>query len=302
MEAKVRKPALGKGLDAILGEPVPAQTAVANAHEATVEKRRAGSPLEVPIEQVSPGRSQPRRHFDEDALEELAASIRQSGVIQPLVVMECPGGYELIAGERRLRAASRAGLETVPVVVKRDLRSSELVELALVENIQRADLSPLEEAKAFEHLVKDHGYTQEKVAQRVGKSRAAVANSIRLLSLPASLRQAVEEGKLSEGHARALLALSTTSAQLTAARQVIARGLSVRETEELVRRSGETKMRPKTAESANAVTSAHAAVERSLEQILATKVRIRSRGKGGRIEIAYFSQDELNRLLERLGS
>jgi ParB family chromosome partitioning protein len=260
---------------------------------------RAGSPLEVPIEQVSPGRAQPRRHFDEDALEELAASIRETGIIQPLVVMECPGGYELIAGERRLRAASRAGLETVPVVVKRDVRASELVELALIENIQRSDLTPIEEAKAYEHLVKDHGYTQEKVAQRVGKSRAAVANSIRLLTLPASLGQAVEEGKLSEGHARALLGLATTAAQVTAARKVIARGLSVRETEELVRRSGETKTPPRKSE---AVQSATTAVEKSLGQVLGTKVRIRSKARGGRIEIEYYSQEELNRLLERLGS
>lgn len=302
MEAKVRKPALGRGLDAILGDPVPPPTAMTNAREAIADKRADGSPLEVPIEQVSPGRSQPRRHFDEDALEELAASIRQSGVIQPLVVMECPGGYELIAGERRLRAASRAGLETVPVVVKRDLRSSELVELALVENIQRADLSPMEEAKAYEHLVKDHGYTQEKVAQRVGKSRTAITNSIRLLSLPAPLRQALEEAKLSEGHARALLGLATTTAQVAVARQVIARGLSVRETEELVRRSADSKTPAAKSAAAEEAGSARSAVERSLEQLLSTKVRIRSKGKGGRIEIEYYSQDELNRLLERLGS
>lgn len=296
----MRKPALGKGLDAILGESPPPPVAMTVPIAATIGVATpSGGPLEVPIEQVSPGRSQPRRFFDEDTLDELASSIRESGIIQPLVVMERPGGFELIAGERRLRAASRAGLETVPVVVKRDVAASQLVELALVENIQREDLSPLEEAKAFEHLVKDHGYTQEKVAQRVGKSRAAVANTIRLLSLPAPLRQAVEEGKLSEGHARALLGLSTTNAQVAAARKVISRGLSVRETEELVRRSGETKAPPKIARAAD---SACTAVERSLEQLLATKVRIKAKGKGGRIEIDYYSDEELNRLLERFGS
>jgi len=298
----VRKPALGRGLDAILGDPPPPPTPIVAVPDMTRPNSLAGSPLEVPIGKVSPGRAQPRRTFDEDALDELAASIRETGIIQPLLVMECPGGYELIAGERRLRAASRAGLETVPVVVKRDLAASELVELALVENIQRADLTPLEEARAYEELVKNHQYTQEKVAQRVGKSRAAVANSIRLLSLPAPLRQAVDEGKLTEGHARALLALSTTNAQVTAARAVITRGLSVRETEDLVRRSGQTKTAPRAGKISAAAESATTAVERSLEQRVATKVRIRSRGKGGRIEIDFHSQDELNRLLERLGS
>lgn len=299
----MRKPALGRGLDAILGEPPAPPAAITAVPDMARPSNLAGSPLEVPIGKVSPGRAQPRRIFDEDALEELAASIRETGIIQPLLVMECPGGYELVAGERRLRAASRAGLETVPVVVKRDLAASELVELALVENIQRADLTPLEEARAYEELVKNYQYTQEKVAQRVGKSRAAVANSIRLLTLPAPLRQAVEEGKLSEGHARALLALSTTSAQVSAARTVIARGLSVRETEELVRRSGETKTPPRASTKSSAsAASAKTAVERSLEQLLATKVRIRSRGKGGRIEIDFYSQEELDRLLERLGS
>lgn len=298
----MRKPALGRGLDAILGDPVPPPTAIVGVPDPARPSSLAGTPLEVPIGKVSPGRAQPRRIFDEDALEELAASIRETGIIQPLLVMECPGGYELVAGERRLRAASRAGLETVPVVVKRDLRASELVELALVENIQRADLTPFEEARAYEELVKTHQYTQEKVAQRVGKSRAAVANSIRLLTLPAPLRQAVEEGKLTEGHARALLGLSTTSAQVSVARTVIARGLSVRETEELVRRSGQTKTPPRARTISAAADSAKTAVERSLEQLFATKVRIRSRGQGGRIEINFYSQEELNRLLERLGS
>ncbi len=295
----MRKPALGKGLDAILGESAPPPPIAAAVAADIGVAKPSGSALEVPIEQVTPGRAQPRRFFDEDALDELASSIRQTGIIQPLIVMERPGGFELIAGERRLRAASRAGLATVPVVVKRDVAASELVELALVENIQRADLSPLEEAKAYEQLVKDYGYTQEKVAQRVGKSRVAVTNAIRLLNLPAPLRQAVEEGKLSEGHARALLGLATTNAQVALARKVISRGLSVRETEEMVRRSGETKAPPK---QTTAADSARTAVERSLEQVLATKVRIKTKGKGGRIEIDYYSDDELNRLLERFGS
>jgi ParB family chromosome partitioning protein len=293
-------------LDAILGDAMPAsppQTIVSSALERSTMAREdgeAGVPLEVPVEKISPGRAQPRRHFDEQALDELAASIVEKGIIQPLIVTQTPNGYELIAGERRLRAAIRAGLETVPVVVKKGIEAGELIELALIENIQREDLSPLEEAKAYQHMLADHGRTQEEVARRVGKARTTIANSIRLLALPESLKQAINDGKLSEGHARALLGLPTTAAQVAAARTVMQRGLSVRETEQLVRGLADRKK----ASSPGSEVAVHArtTVEKTLERVLGTKVRIRGRGKGGRIEIDYFSHDELDRLLDRLGA
>jgi ParB family chromosome partitioning protein len=286
-----------------VASPPPAQMPEAGP---PVETAKAAAPapsgvaLEVPIENVTAGRAQPRRLFDDDALDELAASIREKGILQPLVVSQAPGGYELIAGERRLRAASRACRETVPVGVKRGVEAGELIELALIENIQREDLTPLEEAKAFQRLVGEHGLTQDQVAKRIGKSRTAVTNTLRLLALPEPIKQALDAGKLSEGHARALLALSTTASQIAAARKVMQRGLSVRETEDMVRHAAERKTPP--VRKTDLAANARSAVEKSLEQSLGTKVRIRSKGKAGRIEIDYYSHEELDRLLERLGA
>jgi ParB family chromosome partitioning protein len=286
-----------------VGGPPPVEMPQTSTPQAVAKAAPApptGTALEVPIENVTAGRAQPRRVFDEDALDELAASIREKGILQPLVVSQVGGGYELIAGERRLRAASRAGLETVPIVVKRGVEAGELIELALIENIQREDLTPLEEAKAFQRLVEEHGLTQDQVAKRVGKSRTAVTNTLRLLALPEPIKHALDAGKLSEGHARALLALSTTASQIAAARKVMQRGLSVRETEDLVRRAADRK--PPPARKTDVAANARSAVEKSLERLLGTKVRIRGKGKAGRIEIDYYSHEELDRLLERLGA
>jgi len=299
----VKKPALGKGLDAILGG-APRQTAATATTGTPAQGDGAGRPLDVAIEKVSAGRGQPRRHFDDDALEELAESIREKGILQPLIVTEASGGFEVIAGERRLRAAARAGLDQVPVIVKADVSAHEIVELALIENIQREDLTPMEQARAYQRLLDEYGYTQEEAAKRVGKSRAAVANSIRLLGLPSQVRDCLDAGALSEGHARALLALPTAAAQIQLSQRVARKGLSVRQTEELVRdvarRGEEGSQSAKAAPTAR--DSAVASVERNLTRVLGTKVRISSNGKGGSIRIEYYSTEELTRLADRLGT
>ena len=333
----MKKPALGKGLDAILGggvrspqepprpqvaqspSPAPSSSkeAVRTPHEApsdpdaagagevtelrptSFRRGRSGEPLFVDISRVSAGSGQPRRKFDDGALDELANSIKEKGILQPLVVTESASGYELIAGERRLRAATRVGLEKVPIIIKADVDSSELVELALIENIQREDLTPLEEAKAYQRLMDVHDFTQEEVARRVGKSRAAVANTVRLLALPDPVRDLLEKATITEGHARALLALPTAASQITTAKTVVARALSVRATEELVRAvasaNGKTKKRAK-----NSSDPAFDAIEQDLRRSLGTQVKLRRTGKRGRIEIDFYSDDELNKLIEKL--
>lgn len=301
----MKKPALGKGLDAILGprsdrEP---RSEEEPRGETGGAPRRAPTALFVDIERVTAGRGQPRRIFRDDALDELAASIREKGILQPLVVTQSAGGYELIAGERRLRAAARAGLDQVPVIVKPQVDPAELVELAVIENIQRENLSPLELARAYQKLIDQHHYTQDDVARKVGKSRASVANTVRLLGLPDPVREALEQGMISEGHARALLALPTAAAQISACRTVVRKGLSVRETEELVKAeiSREAATGRVSAGRTRKQAPGVAALENELSRSLGTRVRIRGQGDRGRIEIQYFSKGELGGLLDRLG-
>jgi ParB family chromosome partitioning protein len=302
----MKKPALGKGLDAILG-PRPERDVRPPAESAN---ERSGPPhkglaaLLVDIEKVTAGRGQPRRIFRDDALDELAASIKEKGILQPLVVTQTAGGYELIAGERRLRAAARAGLEQVPVIVKPQVDSAELVELAVIENIQRENLTPLELARAYQKLMDQHHYTQDDVARKVGKSRASVANTVRLLGLPDPVRDALEQGIISEGHARSLLALPTAAAQISACRTVVRKGLSVRETEDLVKAENS---RDGTGRAKRGSHGDHngdpgiAALENSLGRTLGTRVRIRTHGDRGRIEIQFFSREELEGVLARFG-
>jgi ParB family chromosome partitioning protein len=308
----VSRQPLGRGLDAILGgaarpaEPVaerppvaaPMTPPVREADRSPAAADGTGSVLMVPIERIVAGRGQPRRKFDETALEELAQSIREQGLIQPLVVVRRTGGFELVAGERRLRASARAGLERVPVVIRESAGEPELLELALVENLQREDLSPLERARAYERLMETHGYTQDQVAQKVGKSRPAIANTIRLLGLPQPVLDALDQGLVSEGHARSLLALPTMAAQIDCLRVVVRKGLSVRETEELVKArlgesGGSTRNRREARPSGE--------LETRLGRRFGTKVRIRGSQNRGRIEIDFYSQDELARLMELLG-
>jgi ParB family chromosome partitioning protein len=281
-----KKRGLGKGLGALIPE------------SAGQWDSKAPEPglRQVPIGEIVPNPHQPRAPVVESELEELAASIAEHGVIQPLIVTQVEGQFQLIAGERRWRAASQAGLEAVPVIIK-EASPQEMLELALVENIQRNDLNPLEEATAFRQLIDEFGLTQDQVAERVGKSRSAVANTVRLLTLPGPAQAALLDGRISEGHGRALLGLSTAEKRTAALRTVLKRSLSVRQTEELVRRlQGKAPER----KPPRPVDEEIGAVEERLRQRLGTKVELKHGKKGGRIVIHYYSDEELQSLLDEI--
>lgn len=281
--------ALGRGLDALIpgaGRATPASS------ESSPEQ--ISTDVLVAVDKIRPNPRQPRLEFDETALAELVTSIRAQGVIQPLLVRRMPDGdYELIAGERRLRAAERAGLTHVPVFA-RDTSDAESLELALVENIQRDDLSPLEEAAAYQRLMNDFGHTQEEVAERVGKSRPAVANALRLLRLPESVKQDLARGRLTAGHARVLLSIDDPDAQLRAAKQIQTRQMSVRDAERLAG-TRKAPTRP------TGRDPHRASLERELSSVLGTRVRIFPKGRGGKIEIEFYSAEELQGLADRIG-
>ncbi|MCE9576657.1 MAG: ParB/RepB/Spo0J family partition protein [Deltaproteobacteria bacterium] len=291
-----KKRGLGRGLDALLPSVPVARPA------APVAPPPPRTYFAAAIEDVYPSPDQPRRRFADTELDELAQSIRAHGVIMALVVRpRAEGGYHLIAGERRWRAAQRAGLRDVPVVVQ-DVDPREAFERALVENLQRADLNPIEEAQAFHRLHDEFGLTQEQVAERVGKDRSTVANAIRLLKLPPTVRQLVEDQRLSMGHARALLGFDTVDAIETAARTVVAKGLSVRATEALAKKS-HAPAKPAKAEAAPARKSpAVRDVEERLAKALGGPVTLTedAPGKGGTIEIRYMDLDHLDRLLDKM--
>jgi ParB family chromosome partitioning protein len=281
-----RRPALGKGLSALIPDaPEPA---------------RAGA-IEVDVDLLAPGDQQPRVAPDETKLEELAASIRTNGIIQPILVRRTGNSYRIIAGERRWRAAQRAGLLKVPVLVREVPEGSErnLLELALVENLQREDLNPIDEALAYQRLSGEFGLTQDQIAAAVGKDRSSVANYLRLLRLPEEVRGDLASGAFSMGHARALLSLPDAATQRQAAREIVAGALSVRDTEALVRKM--TSPAPARSAAAPRQTDVHTrAAEDRLRFALGTKVRIVRRGSGGAIEIAFGSEAELQRLYEQL--
>lgn len=251
-----------------------------------------GGVLEVPIERISRNPHQPRDRFDDASTAELAASIATHGVLQPVVVRATPtGDYELVAGERRLRAARQAGLTTIPVVV-RETPTEELLELALVENVQRTDLNAIEEAQAYRELIDRIGFTHEEVAQRVGKSRVAISNALRLLDLASETRAAIVDGRITEGHGRALAALTVAELQRAVLRVVLERHLSVRQTEELVRRKrSATPLQPRPALSPDLQD-----LEAQLRGLLATKVGIVRSRRGGRVVIEFYSDEELDRI------
>jgi ParB family transcriptional regulator, chromosome partitioning protein len=277
-----RKPALGRGLSALLpgkNDAVP-----------------RGTTREVEIERLSTGRFQPRKEFPAESLAELALSIREQGIVQPIIVVARGERFEIIAGERRWRAALQAGLATVPVVVRERATDRDLLEIALVENLQREDLNALDAAAAYARLKEEFQLTQEDIARRVGKDRATVANSLRLLKLPASVREKVREGALSAGHARALLALASPGDQEMLSEEIVRRSLSVRQTERRIAAlSTGAKVRrehrrdPFTRDA-----------EEKLSRRLATRVRIVRRRRGGRVEIAFSSEEELIGLFDRL--
>lgn len=281
-----RKPALGKGLGALLEGARPTTQAAPGAGVAR-----------LPIEEIHPDRANPRKDFDEAALEELAASLKNQGVLQPVLVRrDGRGGYRLIAGERRWRAAQRAGLTELPAVV-REASDAEAYELALVENVQRADLNPLEEAEAYRRLVEERRMTQEQVADRVGKDRSTVANALRLLQLPNEVKQLLVEGDLDMGHARAILGLSKPQDMVNLARAVVTDKLTVRETEGRVKDSRGIAAPSKKRAAAKASPEAKRLVE-DLQRRLGTKVRLLERGGGkGTLEIDFFSYEDLDRIL-----
>jgi ParB family chromosome partitioning protein len=252
---------------------------------------------EVDVDRIEPNPNQPRQRFDPSAIEGLASSIREHGLVQPLVVTAIGDDrYRLIVGERRWRAAGVAGLIRVPVVVK-DASDRQTLELALVENVQRADLNPLEEAAAYQRLVQDFGLTQQEVARQVGKSRVAVANTLRLLALSEALKEALTNERITEGHARALLRLPDSETQLAVLRRVERDDLSVRQTEELVNRLVEPKVKPGRSRKRSADVEA---IEDELRRALGTKVSLHTGKRGGRIVIEYYSDEEFQGLYERL--
>jgi ParB family chromosome partitioning protein len=275
-----RRSGLGRGLEALIPTTEERESAVA----------------QVSVSAITANPMQPRTTLDPEALEELAASIREHGMIQPLIVtQQGPERYQLIAGERRLEASRIAGLAMVPVIVK-EATPQQVLELALVENIQRADLNPLEEAAAFQQLVEEFGLTQEQVAERVGKSRVAVTNILRLLRLPAEVKQALADGAIREGHARALLALPTTEAQVAALKTVVSKALSVRQTEELVRR---LLAEPPAKKPAQPVSPKIRALEEEFRQTLGTRVNLYRDRKGrGRLVIHFYSEEELQAIYD----
>ncbi len=275
---------------------MPQRRALGRGLETLIPGADPSGAIQVPIEEVAPGRLQPRRSIDDAKLKELAESIKIHGVLSPIILRREGGRLEVVAGERRLRAARMAGLDSIPAVVK-DLSSGEALEVALVENLQREDLNPIERAEAYLRLQEEFGLTQEKVARRLGRERSSVANALRLLRLPKQVRADLVTGALSEGHARALLGLERAADQLKARDEVARRGLSVRATEALVRRlrrrSGAQPRRPAADPSARAA-------EDALRQALGTKVRIARKGAGGTIEVEFYSMEDLERIYERI--
>lgn len=298
--AQEKRRALGKGIDALFGGASQGAAKVAPAAAAADNRRNI---LNVAIEDVHPNKSQPRKDFDQAALEDLAASIKEHGLMQPILVRKRAQGYEIIAGERRWRATQKAGLKTIDVIVK-ELSDPDAFVIALIENIQREDLNPIELAKAYKQLMDDQSLTQDQVAERVGKDRSTVANSLRLMKLPSEVQRQVVAGALSMGHARALLALEDEEAISKMAREIVKRGLSVREVEKLVRESREKAPAEDGAAPAvdpyAAIPGGAAAVKRETEALIrryGARVRIAVAGKRGKIEIDFGSPDELERIL-----
>ena len=279
---KRKKMALGKGLEALIpGVPEPSD--------------EARDYLLCDVAQIKPNRYQPRRHFAEGEMAELAASIRAQGIIQPLLVRKDGDGYELVAGERRLRAAKMAGLSEVPIVVK-DIGHAEMLEMSIVENIQRADFNPIEEANAYHRLMTEFGLTQDQAAERVGKSRSAVANFLRLRQLDDAIKTSIIEGEISMGHARALLGLEDPPTRLAAWRAILNKHLSVRETEELIRKRKAAPPKP-AKKPPNEVERHLAYLAEDLSRYYGTKVTIQRQKKRGTVAIEFYSDEDLDRLL-----
>lgn len=282
----MHRKALGRGLDALIPS---------GGGAATLEQRSAGV-KEIPVSQISANPFQPRQRFDDEAIRELSVSIRSTGVLQPVLVRPHADGYQLVAGERRLRAAGLAGLDRIPAIV-REVTDSEMMELALIENIQREDLNPMEEASAFHALVEKVGLTHDQLSEKVGKQRSSITNSLRLLGLPLEVQDMVSRGTLSAGHARALLGLPSAGDQLASARYVGSKGFSVRRTESFIRR----KLRKQHSRTRPAAAMGLTEWQDKLQRKFGTRVTISPGRKGGKVEVEYYGQEDLERLLELWG-
>lgn len=293
---KNRKTGLGKGLDLLIPNIEAEELSVKTNKENDKEIGNANGPILLKINDIEPNRNQPRKKFNEDALLELSESIKQFGVIQPLVVQKREDYYEIIAGERRWRASKIAGIKEVPVIIK-DYSEQEIVEIALIENIQREDLNPVEEAQAYKRLIEEYNLKQDEVAERVSKSRTAITNSMRLLKLSDDVQQMLIEEMISSGHARALLSIEDKEQQYQLALKIMDEKLSVREIEKLVKQINNPK--PEKVKPLLENAFVYEDIENKIKEIIGTKVKVNHKPNGkGKIEIEYYSDNELERLLE----
>ena len=298
MAVKNAKRGLGKGLDAM----IPAKVSPAAKEKPVVENHVEGQVVNVNITKVEPNRNQPRKTFDDDSLLELADNIKQIGIVNPLIVTDKGDHYEIVGGERRWRAAKKIGLKEVPVIIK-NLTEEEIAVYAIIDNVQREDVNPIEGALAFKRLIDEYNYTQDKIAEKISKSRVYVTNSLRLLKLCDRVREMVVQGLLTTGHARALIPVEDPTEQQVLAQKVFDENLSVRETEKLVKNLGKT-AKKKTAPKKNAsIDAVYADVSEKCKQALGTKVEITSKGDGvGLIQIEFYNNDDLEKIIGRLCS
>lgn len=292
---------LGKGLDSLIPNAVGEAKAKKEIKEPVAESKGAQETI-VKISMVEPNRKQPRKNFDEDALQELADSIKQFGLIQPILVQDRKDHYEIIAGERRWRAAKLAGLKEIPVII-RDYSEREIMEISLIENIQREDLNPIEEAQAYKRLLEEFHLKQDEVAERVSKSRAAVTNSMRLLKLCDEVQQMLIDDMISTGHARALLAIEDAEEQYTVAQQIFDEKLSVRDVEKLMKNLHKPGKPTKKTADDRTMETIYLDIEEKLKARLSTKVTVTSKGEGaGKIEIEFYNHEDLDRLIDLMGN
>ncbi len=290
---------LGKGLDALIPVGINEKKAKAGNINEEKKEKKEGEKL-VNITKVEPNREQPRKNFDEDALDELAESIKQFGLLQPILVQDKSTYYEIIAGERRWRAAKKAGLKEIPVIIK-NLTEQEIVEISLIENIQREDLNPIEEAQAYKRLLTEFNLKQDEVAERVSKSRTAVTNSMRLLKLCDDVQKMVIDNMISTGHARALISIEDEKQQYEIAKKIYEEKLNVRDVEKLVKNLNKPVKIKKTIVTDESLEAVYQDIEENLKQKLSTKVSITSKGNGaGKIEIEFYSHDDLEKIMELL--
>lgn len=292
---KTKNRGLGRGLDALFADQAPVVQPEEPAKAPAAAEENAVTYIN--INDIKPNENQPRKVFNEEKINELSASILEHGIIQPLVVRKSKAGYEIVAGERRWRAARKAALKEVPCLI-RSFSDEENMLIAIIENMQREDLNPIEEAEGLNQMIKTYGLTQEEVSKSVSKSRPYITNALRLLKLPAQIQELVTEGKISTGHARALISVSDKKLQADLCKKIVEDGLSVRKIEQLVQAAGKAKKRP--AKKVKSADTIH--VENELKDIFGTKVSIEQKGKKGKIELEYYSAEELNRLIELLKS